>query len=73
MIPHADLMAASPSVWRELRDVNVVAPFRLVAEAETALRDGTRRGRPGCVINVSSHAGVRPKGASIRYAASKAA
>ncbi|RYF57986.1 MAG: SDR family oxidoreductase, partial [Comamonadaceae bacterium] len=73
VIPHADLMAASPAVWNELHEVNVVAPFRLVAEAETALRDTARRGRPGCVVNVSSHAGVRPKGASIPYAASKAA
>ena len=73
VIPHADLMAASPAVWNELHEVNVVAPFRLVAEAETALRDASRRGRPGCVVNVSSHAGVRPKGASIPYAASKAA
>lgn len=73
VIPHADLMAASPAVWHELHEVNVVAPFRLVAEAEPALRDAARRGRPGCVINVSSHAGVRPKGASIPYAASKAA
>lgn len=69
VIPHADLLAASPAVWHELHEVNVVAPFRLVAEAETALRDGARRGRPGCVVNVSSHAGVRPKGASIPYAA----
>src|ERR1700748_923616 len=30
-------------------------------------------GRTGCVINISSHAGVRPKGASIPYAATKAA
>lgn len=73
VIPHGDLMAASPAVWHELHEVNVVAPFRLVAEAETALRDAARRGRPGCVVNVSSHAGVRPKGASIPYAASKAA
>jgi len=73
VIPHADLMAASPAVWNALHDVNVVAPFRLVAEAETALRDAARRGRSACVVNVSSHAGVRPKGASIPYAASKAA
>jgi len=73
VIPHADLMAALPAVWHELHEVNVVAPFRLVAEAETALRDAARRGRPACVVNISSHAGVRPKGASIPYAASKAA
>lgn len=73
VIPHADLKAASPEIWHELHEVNVVAPFRLVTEAETALRDAARRGRPACVVNVSSHAGVRPKGASIPYAASKAA
>ena len=71
VIPHTDLMAALPAVWHELYEVNVVAPFRLVAEAETALRDAARRGRPACVVNISSHAGVRPKGASIPYAASK--
>lgn len=69
VIPHRDLAAATPSVWHELNEVNLVAPFRLVAEAEPFLREAALRGRPGCVINISSHAGVRPKGASIPYAA----
>jgi NAD(P)-dependent dehydrogenase (short-subunit alcohol dehydrogenase family) len=56
VIPHADLMAASPAVWQEMHEINVVAPFRLVAEAEIALRDAARRGRPACVVNISSHA-----------------
>ncbi|MCT9811067.1 SDR family oxidoreductase [Acidovorax sp. Be4] len=73
VIPHADLAAATPAVWQTLHEVNVVAPFRLIAEAEAALRASALQGRPGCVVNVSSHAGVRPKGASIPYAASKAA
>ncbi|MCY1193031.1 3-oxoacyl-[acyl-carrier-protein] reductase FabG [compost metagenome] len=73
VIPHADLAAATPDVWQQLHEVNVVAPFRLVAQAQSALRDAAARGRPGCVVNVSSHAGVRPKGASIPYAATKAA
>lgn len=73
VIAHADLAAATPDVWRELHEVNVVAPFRLIAEAEAALRDAKRSGRPGCIVNISSHAGVRPKGASIPYAATKAA
>jgi NAD(P)-dependent dehydrogenase (short-subunit alcohol dehydrogenase family) len=73
VIPHSDLAAATPAVWQELHEINVVAPFRLVTEAEAALREASRRGRPGCVVNVSSHAGVRPKGASIPYAATKAA
>lgn len=73
VIPHADLTAAKPAIWQELYEVNVIAPFRLIAEAEPALREAARRGRPGSVINISSHAGVRPKGASIPYSATKAA
>jgi NAD(P)-dependent dehydrogenase (short-subunit alcohol dehydrogenase family) len=73
IIPHADLAAASPAVWRDLYEVNVIAPFRLVAEAEPMLRAAAVRSRAGCVVNVGSHAGVRPKGASIPYAATKAA
>jgi NAD(P)-dependent dehydrogenase (short-subunit alcohol dehydrogenase family) len=73
IIPHAALKEATPAVWRRLYDVNVIAPFLLVAEAEAALREAAGRGRPGVVVNVTSHAGVRPKGASIPYAASKAA
>ena len=73
VVPHADLQAATPDMWRELHEVNVIAPFRLVAEAEAALRASASAGTPSCVINVSSHAGVRPKGASIPYAATKAA
>lgn len=73
VIPHADLATATPEVWQELYEINVIAPFRLVAEAESALRKAAARGKPGCVVNVSSHAGVRPKGASIPYAATKAA
>ncbi|VVE58774.1 putative short-chain type dehydrogenase/reductase [Pandoraea horticolens] len=73
VIPHADLAAATPAVWQELHEVNVVAPFRLIAEAEPALRDAARQGRPSSVVNISSHAGVRPKGASIPYSVTKAA
>lgn len=73
VVPHTELAAATPELWHELHEVNVVAPFRLIAEAESALRAAASRGRPGCVVNISSHAGVRPKGASIPYAASKAA
>lgn len=73
VVPHDDLLAATPDLWHELHEVNVVAPFRLVAQARAALEAAAGRGRAGCVINVSSHAGVRPKGASIPYATSKAA
>lgn len=71
-IPHADLKAATPAVWRRMLDVNLIAPFLLVSEAEPALRRSAEDGRPACVINIGTHAGVRPKGASIPYAAAKA-
>jgi NAD(P)-dependent dehydrogenase (short-subunit alcohol dehydrogenase family) len=68
VIPHPDLAAATPEIWRRLYDVNVVAPFVLVTAAEKALRESK-----GCVVNVSSLAGIRQAGSSIPYAASKAA
>lgn len=73
VIPHGDLASASSTVWHELNEVNVVAPFHLITLAESALRDAARYRRAGSVVNISSHAGVRPKGASIPYAVSKAA
>lgn len=73
VIAHDDLTSASSAVWRELNEVNVVAPFHLIALAEPALREAARYRRAGSVVNISSHAGVRPKGASIPYAVSKAA
>ncbi len=71
-IPHADLKAATPTVWRRMLDINLIAPFVLVAEAEAALRKSAEGGRPACVINIGTHSGVRPKGASIPYATAKA-
>ena len=68
VIPHGDLKAATPEIWRHLYDVNVIAPFVLVTAAEQALR-----ATKGCVVNISSLAGVKPTGSSIPYAASKAA
>jgi NAD(P)-dependent dehydrogenase (short-subunit alcohol dehydrogenase family) len=68
VIPHPDLKAATPDIWRRLYDVNVIAPFVLVTAAEEALRAAQ-----GCVVNISSLAGVKPIGSSIPYAASKAA
>jgi NAD(P)-dependent dehydrogenase (short-subunit alcohol dehydrogenase family) len=60
-------------VWRTLDEINVIAPWVLVTEAEAALRRAAAGGRPAAIVNISSHAGVRPKGASIPYASSKAA
>lgn len=69
VIPHADLEAATPEVFRRLYDVNVVGTWQLTVAAMPHLRASGH----GCVVNVSSLAGVRPTGSSIPYAASKAA
>ena len=71
-IPHTDLKAATPAVWRRMLDVNLIAPFVLITEAEPALRRSAAAGRPASIVNIGTHAGVRPKGASIPYATAKA-
>ena len=68
VIPHADLEAATPDVFRRLFDVNVVGTWQVTVAAMPHLREAG-----GCVVNVSSLAGVRPTGSSIPYAVSKAA
>ena len=72
-IAHADLKAATPEVWRRMMEVNLIAPWMLIAEAEPALRKSAEQGRPAAIVNIGTHAAVRPKGASIPYAAAKAA
>jgi len=69
VIPHDDLKAATPAIWRDLYELNVIAPWHLITEAEIYLRRSTSL---PCVVNIASHAGIRPKGASIPYAVSKA-
>ena len=68
-IPHHDLEGATPEIFRRLYDVNVVGTWALTVAAMPHLRASGA----GCVVNVSSLAGVRPTGSSIPYAASKAA
>jgi ketoreductase RED2 len=68
-IPHHDLESATPEVFRRLFDVNVVGTWQLTVAAMPHLRASGA----GCVVNVSSLAGVRPTGSSIPYAVSKAA
>jgi ketoreductase RED2 len=69
LIPHSDLEAATPEIWRRIFDVNVIGTWQLTVAAVPHL---TASGR-GQVVNVSSIAGERPTGSSIPYACSKAA
>jgi ketoreductase RED2 len=68
LIPHHDLEAATPDVWREILGVNVIGTWQVTVAAVPHLRATS-----GCVVNVSSLAGSRAGGSSIPYAASKAA
>lgn len=68
-IPHADLTAASPEIWREIFAVNVIGTWQTITAAMPHLRASP----DGTVVNISSIAGSRPAGSSIPYAVSKAA
>ena len=68
-IPHGDLDQVTAEVWHKILDVNVIGTFMLTRAAMPHLRASG----DGCVVNVTSLAGVRPTGSSIPYAASKAA
>ncbi len=69
VIPHHDLDAATPEVWRRIFDVNVIGTWQVTVAAVPYLRTAP----DGQVVNVSSLAGERPTGSSIPYACSKAA
>lgn len=69
-IPHADLDAATPEVWRRILEVNLLGAWNVTVAAVPHLR---RAAGGGCVVNVTSLAGIRPVGSSIPYAVSKAA
>lgn len=70
LVPHSDLDGVSDDLWRRTFDVNLLGPWYLTRAAVPALRAG----EGGCVINVTSLAGVRDTFYSaIPYALSKAA
>ena len=57
-IPHADLKAATPALWRRMLDVNLIAPFVLIAEAEAGAA-----ARPRAASSISAPMPAsRPKG-----------
>jgi ketoreductase RED2 len=68
-IPHGDVDAVTPEVWRRILDVNVIGTWLVCQAAIPALRASG----DGCIVNMGSVAGLRPSGSSIPYAASKAA
>jgi ketoreductase RED2 len=69
LIPHRDLAAATPQVWREILGLNVIGTWQMSVAAMPHLRASGA----GSIVNISSVGGIRPGGSSIPYAASKAA
>lgn len=69
VIPHHDLDAATPEVWRRIFDLNVIGTWQLTVAATPHLRASGH----GQVVNLSSIAASRPLGSSIPYGCSKAA
>jgi ketoreductase RED2 len=69
VIPHPDLTAATPDVWRRIFGVNVIGTWQVTVAAVEHLK----KSGDGTIVNVSSLAGHRAVGSSIPYAASKAA
>ena len=69
VIPHRDVDAVTVDVWRRILEVNVIGTWTVTVAALPHLRATGA----GCVVNVTSLAGVRQTGSSIPYAASKAA
>ena len=68
-IRHDDLEAVGDDDWARIMAVNVQGPFQMARAARSALESSGA----GCIVNVSSIAGIRAIGSSIPYCASKAA
>jgi 3-oxoacyl-[acyl-carrier protein] reductase len=67
-IAHTDLDAVTDAAWDEIFQVNVKGAFYCSRAAMPLLKE-----RRGCIVNVSSVAGLSGQGSSIPYCASKAA
>lgn len=68
-IKHTDLEAVNLEDWESIFGVNLRGPFQCARAAAKALAAH----KQGCIVNVSSTAGLRAIGSSIPYCASKAA
>jgi 3-oxoacyl-[acyl-carrier protein] reductase len=67
-VEHADLEGLKDEYWDRVMDVNVKGMFHCCRAAGPELRK-----HKGCIVNITSVAGLTGLGSSIAYAASKAA
>ena len=69
LVPHVDLDALTDEIFRKTFDVNVFGTWGLTTAAIPHLKQSPA----GCVVTITSIAGIRPVGSSIAYAMTKAA
>jgi ketoreductase RED2 len=69
VVPHGDLDALTDEIFRKTFDVNVFGTWWLTKAAMPHLRASD----DGCVVMVTSVAGLRPVGSSVAYSMTKAA
>jgi 3-oxoacyl-[acyl-carrier protein] reductase len=67
-IEHTDLDKLTDGVWQDIMQVNLMGTFYCCRAALPLLQE-----RKGCIVNVTSVAGLSGQGSSIPYCASKAA
>jgi 3-oxoacyl-[acyl-carrier protein] reductase len=67
-IPYQSLDDITDGIWEQIMSVNLLGAFRCSRAAAAHMR----RVGGGCIVNVSSIAGLTGKGSSIPYAVSKA-
>jgi len=67
-VPHADHDALSDEILRKTFEVNVYGTWWMSKAAIPALKESR-----GCIVNVTSVAGLRPIGSSLAYGMAKAA
>jgi ketoreductase RED2 len=68
LIPHHDLDAVTDEIWERILGTNLLGAWYMSRAAVPALREAQ-----GCIVNVSSVAGLFAGGSSLPYAVSKAA
>jgi len=68
LIPHHDLDAVTDEIWERILGTNLLGAWYMSRAAVPALREAQ-----GCIVNVSSVAGLFAGGSSLPYAGSKAA
>jgi 3-oxoacyl-[acyl-carrier protein] reductase len=67
-VPMGDLEGVSDEEWDRIMGVNVKGPWLMARAAAPALKE-----HKGSIVNISSIAGLWPKGSSLPYCVSKAA